>query len=124
MVPFIKSSTPQELGKQGEAYARKYLLSKGYKILHQNWRYKHLEVDLIAKKENRIIFIEVKTRLSDISNVEELISANKERSLLQALNVYMAHNKEDVFCQIDLLLLRKNVTSFEVRHLQNAIGMH
>ena len=123
MNSLIKSKTAQALGKWGENEARKYLISKDYEILHQNWRRKFLEVDLIVKRKNYIIFVEVKTRESEMGNLDEVISRQKERSLIQALNIYMSELKEDMFCQIDLVLIKKQNNSLEIEHLQNAIGM-
>ena len=51
-------------GNTGEALAVKYLSEQGYKIMHQNWRHSHWEVDIIAEKDGILHFIEVKTRLT------------------------------------------------------------
>ena len=113
----------QALGKSGEKKAKNYLLSKGYEVLHQNWRKQYLEVDLIVKKKNTIIFVEVKTRNSEMGNLDEVISRQKEFALVRAMNVYMSEIEEDMFCQIDLVLIKKRNHSFEIEHLKNAIGM-
>ena len=118
-----RSKSNQVLGKFGENQARKYLESEGYEILHQNWRRKYLEVDLIVKKKNNIIFVEVKTRDSKIGNLDEVISRQKEQTLIRALNVYMSEVEADMYCQIDLVLIKNLNNSFEIEHLQNAIGM-
>lgn len=118
-----RSKSNQALGVYGENQARKYLKSKGYVILHQNWRRKYLEVDLIVKKKNYIIFVEVKTRESEMGHLDEIISRNKEQSLIRALNIYMSEIDGDMFCQIDLVLIKKWDDSFEIEHLQNAISM-
>ena len=50
-----------EVGKQGEVIAVKYLAKKGYNIITQNWRFQKAEIDIIAKYENQIVIVEVKT---------------------------------------------------------------
>ncbi|HRN47849.1 MAG TPA: YraN family protein, partial [Niabella sp.] len=55
-------ATHNDLGKTGEELAVQYFITRGYEILNQNWRFSHYEIDLIAKKNNKLHFIEVKTR--------------------------------------------------------------
>ena len=52
------------LGKWGEKIACKYLRYNDYEIVLENYRNKHGEIDIIAKNEDIICFIEVKTRRS------------------------------------------------------------
>jgi putative endonuclease len=55
------------LGKSGEELAAKYLQEKNYQILDRNWRVKEGEIDLVAlSPEEVLIFVEVKTRSSDL----------------------------------------------------------
>ncbi len=51
-----------DLGKKGERIAVDYLIKNGYKILERNWRYLKAEIDIIAKKDNTLAIVEVKTR--------------------------------------------------------------
>lgn len=51
-------------GISGERLAVEYLISKGYRILAQNFRYLKAEVDIIAQKDNYLVAVEVKTRSS------------------------------------------------------------
>jgi len=53
-----------ELGKIGEDIATIYLQDLGYKILGRNWRFKRVELDIIAQKDSTLVFCEVKTRRS------------------------------------------------------------
>ena len=57
-----------ELGKWGEEYAVGYLRDKGYEIIQQDWRIGHRDIDIIARTPDRttVVFVEVKTRTSDI----------------------------------------------------------
>ena len=52
-----------EVGRAGEDFACRYLLSKGYTILHRNYRSGHLETDIICENETHILFVEVKSRM-------------------------------------------------------------
>ena len=56
-----------ELGKKGESIAREYLLSKGYQVLDQNWRWRRKEIDIVARQGAEIVIVEVKTRLANFS---------------------------------------------------------
>lgn len=50
------------LGKAGEELAAQFLLQRAYEILDRNWRCSQGEIDLIARHEGVIVFVEVKTR--------------------------------------------------------------
>ena len=51
-----------ELGKEGENAAVKYLLEKGYEIRHRNWHSGHRDLDIVAQKDGELVIVEVKTR--------------------------------------------------------------
>ena len=52
----------RELGAQGELRAERYLRSRGYRIAGRNVRTGGVELDLVAVRGRRVIFVEVKTR--------------------------------------------------------------
>ena len=52
-----------EVGRAGEDFACRYLLSKGYTILHRTYRSGHLETDIICENETHVLFVEVKSRI-------------------------------------------------------------
>ena len=77
-------------GAAGERIAAHYLEQKGYIILTRNYRYKKAEVDIIARKENRLVFVEVKTRRAqNFGYPEESVTAKKESLFLQAAEEYI-----------------------------------
>lgn len=77
-------------GKIGEEIARNYLIEKGYAIIEQNAHIGHYELDIVASKGNRIIFIEVKTRNSDTDfDPLEALNAKKIKYLCRAANSYV-----------------------------------
>ena len=52
----------QKIGKNGEEMAKQYLINKEYKIIQTNFRCYFGEIDIIAQKDNSLIFVEVKAR--------------------------------------------------------------
>jgi len=83
----------KDTGNFGENLACNYLIKKGFTILEQNWRYKHLEIDIIAYKENKLNIIEVKTRSSiQFGYPEQFISKQKMQFLKNATAIYQFQN--------------------------------
>lgn len=56
----------QEIGKFGETLAKNYLIKRGYKIIGQNMKISYQELDLITEKDGVFVFVEVKTRVSQV----------------------------------------------------------
>lgn len=77
-------------GEAGEHYAVKYLKAKGYTILFRNWRFGHYEVDIIAQEQNKVHFIEVKTRTNlTYGYPEEAVTRKKLKHLMNSANHFL-----------------------------------
>lgn len=77
------------LGLKGESLASKYLEENSYKILEKNFKISRLEIDIIAQKNNEIIFIEVKTRRSNsLEEVENSFKKSQISRIKKAINIY------------------------------------
>ena len=50
------------LGRLGENIAKDFLKQKGFIIIVLNWRHLHYEIDIVARQQNILVFVEVKTR--------------------------------------------------------------
>ncbi len=82
------------IGRIGESIARKYLEDKGYQIIEQNYQTRYAEIDLIAKKGNILIFIEVRTKKGELfGSPEETINQKKLKKLLGNAAAYVARKK-------------------------------
>ncbi|NGF55507.1 YraN family protein [Parapedobacter sp. SGR-10] len=80
-----------ESGSFGEALAVQYLKRLGYEILFQNWRFKRLEIDIIAKERGILVFVEVKSRKSDHYGLPyEFVDHAKEQRLIRAAEAFLA----------------------------------
>jgi putative endonuclease len=79
-----------QLGNTGEQWACEFLIRKGYTVLARNYRYKRAEIDIIARKDRLIIFVEVKTRRSNAyGEPETFVSQSKIDLLLMAAGHYV-----------------------------------
>lgn len=83
----------QKLGVKGEKIATDFLEKKGYKILKKNYRYKHKEIDLIARDRNTIVFIEVKTgRSKKFGEPHERVDLRKRKKLVEVAQAFLQDN--------------------------------
>ena len=81
-----------------------YLIKNGYDILHRNYRCKLGEIDIIAKKDDIIRFIEVKFRGSDSYG-----SARKQRRIMRAASWFLnEYGLNDVQCSFDVMTVENN----------------
>lgn len=102
-----------ELGKEGEELAVKWLRRHGYTILHCNWRHSHYEIDIVATKMHQVPrqgeteflhFVEVKARkASPFGNPEDSVSKKKFRHLKQAADEYLHRHPGHRWIQYDIL---------------------
>ena len=79
-----------ELGKAGEDAAVAYLEKNEYVIRHRNWRKGHLELDIVAAKDNELIVVEVKTRSdTTVMQPEDAVTVQKIRHTVKAADTYI-----------------------------------
>ena len=93
------------LGKIGEDFAVSYLEKKSYKIIERNFQNRWGETDIIAKRNNTVIFAEVKTRIGERFGLpEDAINKNKMYRLARNAQKYMAF-KSDTFYRVDAICI-------------------
>lgn len=113
----------QEIGNAGETIARDYLLQQGYTIMETNWQFGHLEIDIIALKDNVLVFVEVKTRSSPAVLEPQLaVNQQKQRNIIRAANAYILRNGYSFEARFDIVTVVKNETGTVVEHLPDAYG--
>lgn len=80
----------QALGTHGEALAAGWYAERGYEIVARNWRTRHGEVDLIARRGGVLVFCEVKTRGdARFGEPAEAVTLSKQRRIRQAAVAYL-----------------------------------
>ena len=107
-------------GKEGENLAAEFLRNKGFAIVARNYRYKHAEIDLIVKKDDFIVFVEVKTRsYSFYGEPEAFVDSRKAATVLRAAEQYTYDNKYEGNIRFDIVSV-KTGSKPEVVHFEDA----
>jgi putative endonuclease len=114
-------SRNRKIGNLGEEIATNYLIGQGYEIVEKNWTTGHKEIDIITRKNDIFVFIEVKTRTSLKQGMpEESISTKKISSVTEAARIYLFDKKyKDIRFDVVSIFLPQNATH-ELLHIQDA----
>ena len=117
----MTTKSKNTLGVQGESIATMRLQQHGYKIIEKNWRFKHKEVDIIAQKDGKIVFIEVKTRSSTyFAPASDAVTLKKQRLLIDAANQYLIQNQIDLESRFDVVTVIIRNGKEDVEIIENA----
>lgn len=110
-----------ELGKWGEDIAAAFVDKKGYEILQRDWKSGHHDLDIIAKDEDTLVIIEVKTRRNRLfGNPEEAIDYKKRQSLLSATNHFVKSHHINVPVRFDIISIVGTIGSTpEIDHIKD-----
>jgi putative endonuclease len=97
----------RSIGKEFEQKAVEYLMFQGYKIVMTNFQCRTGEIDIIAKKDNYLIFIEVKYRTNSVNGMpHEAIDLRKMKKISKTARYYMLINNisMETPCRFDVVL--------------------
>ena len=110
-----------KLGKDGELIALMILQKDGYNIVQTNWKFQKSEVDVIAQKDEFLIFIEVKTRGSKRFG-KQSDSLNKKKISLykDAVEGYLEQNPTELEIRFDVINIIIGKDETEIEHIPNA----
>ena len=110
----------KSLGKNGEEIAKTHLEKAGYTILEMNKHFSNLcEIDIIALDKDTLVFVEVKTRKTDIcGHPFEAITRTKYNHIKRGLYMYLRENPKYKKYRIDAVsvLLKPEI---KIEHLKN-----
>jgi putative endonuclease len=117
--------TNYEIGRVGEEIAVQFLIDHGYSILERNFRFHHQEIDVIAKASGMILFVEVKTRISERAGAGvEQVTPDKQKRIRRVADFYLtkvivkdAAVRFDVF---SILLDKTSLLPRKVLHIKDA----
>lgn len=114
----------KKLGNEGEAIARKYLKSRKYKILRTNFLSPYGEIDIIAIKNNQLIFCEVKTRSKYSPLTIEQVNNKKQKKIIRSADFFYSLNNDlsEFESRFDIILIHfsPDYRSHSVEHIVDA----
>jgi putative endonuclease len=110
-----------ELGELGEDLAVEELEKNGYEIVERNWRFKKAEIDIIARKNEVLAIVEVKTRSSDyFGDPQDFVNTKKIKMLVEAVNEYVNSKDLEVEVRFDIIDIIINKNKLTIEHLEDA----
>ena len=110
------------LGSEGEGRAARYLQGRGYRIAARNVRAGGVEIDLVATRGRRVVFVEVKTRRSMwFGQPEEAVDAAKRARLVRGAAAWLReHPRGARRVRFDVIALHKRTDDWRLRHFEGA----
>lgn len=110
----------KEIGKKYEDIAAEYLKQNGYTILERNYHNRYGELDIIAEKENILIYCEVRYRNTEqYGGALGSVDVRKQKKLCRTAAVHYALNgmAQGKYCRFDVIGISEDQT---IQHIQNA----
>ena len=115
----------QKIGEFGETLAKNYLIRHGYKIIDANVKLSYQELDIVALKDELIIFVEVKTRLSQFYGpAENAFQFTKMERFKRGMEMYIGNKNlyaEEVradLITVDIDQLKKTA---KIKHYKDVV---
>ncbi len=108
-------------GREGEERAAVYLKREGYEILERRFRSGPGEVDIICRKADTVVFVEVKTwNVFGLEDLERSINSRKRGKIKTTSSIYLQSHPELGGCHIrfDLIFLSRRMEKLD--HWENA----
>ncbi len=113
----------QNTGRLGEEIAVSYLKSKGYVILQKNYRSHWGEIDIVAKKNSTLSFVEVKTRKSaNYGKPYEAVNLSKVKKLMRPVQYFLLQNNyKEYKLSLDVISIMLSIegTVDKLKHFKN-----
>ncbi len=101
----------------GEQIATHYLIDKGYEIVERNWRCKIGEIDIVAKKDGFLCFIEVKRKIkSENFKAEGHFDYKKKKKLERLIEIYIKKNKAKLPPRLELIAINEEKGKRKINH--------
>ena len=113
----------KETGNLGETIATEYLKNNKYKIIERNFSSKEGEIDIIAKENKELVFIEVKTR-KNIKYGKPIDAVNyiKQKHILKVAEYYIYKNKiKNIQIRFDVIEIYIIGNKIKINHVKQAI---
>jgi putative endonuclease len=116
----------RETGARGEKLAAGHLKKRGYRIVETNYRCRDGEIDIVARKKDCMVFVEVRTKTtSEFGMPEESVTPAKQARMRRAAIRYVqAHRGLPEAWRIDFVAVELDRTgkATRIEVIENAVG--
>jgi putative endonuclease len=110
-----------KIGTDGEQLAAALLQEKGYQVLERNYRYRRSEIDLIVRRENWLVFVEVKTRSSAAFGFpEEFVEPKQKTRILEGADYYQYITEWTGNVRYDIIAVSIDQGEPQLLHIEDA----
>ena len=112
----------QQLGNKGELAVAYKLMQEGYTLVARNYRIRGGEIDIIARKDEILAFVEVKTRKNIMFPLSQVITKTKQKTIIRTAKQFLcSHNQEtiDTVYRFDVALVQERDVS-SITYIPNA----
>ncbi len=110
----LQVTTTTEIGRAGEERARRYYEALGYEVVAANVRVARVELDLVVRRGNELLFVEVKVkRGDDYGDPLEMVDARKLRRLRRAAETWLAIRPADRALDVAIEVIALRPTGIE-----------
>ncbi len=111
-----------QVGQIGEKIAMEYLENKGYEVIQRNYKTRRAEIDIIAKKKNILVFVEVRTKTGEEFGTPEdtltkakLARVRKNAAAYIVIKNWQGLSRVDAIC----IVLNPDSTVKRIEHYEN-----
>jgi putative endonuclease len=109
-----------EIGKKGEDIAVDYLKGLNYEIVSRNFRYGRIEIDIIAKHQDILVFVEVKTRSAVTYGFpEESVDETKQEAIQDCAEEFISRENWEGDIRFDIIAINLSEPS-GINHIRDA----
>lgn len=110
------------LGRWGEDKAAEYLRRKGYDILERDWKHGRRDIDIIARKDDTLVIVEVKTRSNtDYTEPQAAVDRRKIMSISLSANAYVRQRRINAALRFDIItVVGFDDDSCQITHIEDA----
>lgn len=118
----MTDKSAHKFGAEAEQLAAEYLQSRGYEILERRYRFNRKEIDIIARRDKTIAFVEVKAdRTGNFGPPESWVTPAKQKNIMISAQGYISeHDCAGYDFRFDVITCKKEKSGIKLNHLKGA----
>lgn len=109
-----------DFGKFAEEKATEFYIARGYAIRERNWRFKRIEIDLIAQTGHTVVFVEVKARSGRDTDPLDAVTPDKIRRMVRGADIYLKSLDGELEYRFDIFALTGDFSDYRVEVYEDA----